>query len=152
MFIALLLLWLIFSGGVTWTGLALGVPVSALITAFAARYMGYSHKKFSAGLRQSGELAKYILYLLKEIVAANFAVMKIIYRREPPKAGLVRFTSALKTDGARVLAANSITLTPGTYTVELRDGEYVVHSLDRAFDKGIESCGFFERAQRLEEC
>ena len=44
---------------------------------------------------------------------------------------LVRFHTDLKSEASLVALANSITLTPGTYTVELENGEYVVQALDR---------------------
>ena len=81
MFIVLLLLWLIFAGSLTVTNLILGVIVSALITFFCSRFMGYSTKKFFAALKKSGQLLGYLLVLLREIVTANIAVLKMISRR-----------------------------------------------------------------------
>ena len=47
-----------------------------------------------------------------------------------PEPALVRFHTDLKTRTAQVLLANSITLTPGTITVEMKDGEYLIHCYD----------------------
>ena len=151
MFIVLLLLWLIFAGSLTVTNLILGVIVSALITFFCSRFMGYSTKKLLAALKKTGQLLGYLLVLLREIVTANIAVLKMIDRRAAPEPALVRFSSDLKSEAHRVLVANSITLTPGTYTVELEDGRYAVHALDRSFDTDIENCVFFRMARKMEE-
>lgn len=150
MFIALLVLWLIF-GGVSVTNLVLGAVVSALITLFASRFMGYSSTRMLKGLRKTGHALAYGLFLLGEIVKANLAVIRLIYQKEEPRPQLVRFNTGLKTDAARVLVANSITLTPGTITVELEGDELCVHALDRSMDVGIESCAFIKRAKELEE-
>ena len=42
----LLALWLIFSGGVTLAGLALGAAVAGLVTLFCARFLGYDSRRF----------------------------------------------------------------------------------------------------------
>ena len=81
----------------------------------------------------------------------NFLVISWIYRKKQPKPTLVRFTSTLESEALRVLVANSITLTPGTYTVKLEEKEYAVHALDDSFQPGIEYSDFFQMAKKLEE-
>lgn len=149
MFIALLILWIIF-GGASVTSLVLGAVVSALITLFAVKFMGYSSARMLAGLRKAGRAARYVLFLLKEIVEANLCVIRLIYRKKELKPQLVRFNTGLKTTAARALVANSITLTPGTITVELEGDELCVHALDSSMDLEIESCDFIKRAKELE--
>ena len=89
--------------------------------------------------------------LIKEIIKANFAVIKMImssrYELEPV---VVRFRTDLKTAPARILLANSITLTPGTITVSLEENEYVVHCLDKELAKGINNSLFVTLLKRLE--
>lgn len=150
MFIALLILWLIF-GGVSVTSLVLGVTVSALITLFAMKFMGYSSAHTLALLKKSVLILRYIIFLLKEIVEANLCVIRLVYSKREMEPLLVRFNAGLKTDPARVLVANSITLTPGTITVELDGDELLVHALDRTMDLDVESLDFIKRARRLEE-
>lgn len=149
MFIALLVLWLIF-GGLSVTSLVLGAIVSALITLFAARFMGYSSARLLGAVKKIGRAAGYLLLLLREIVLANLSVIKLIYSKKEPEPLLVRFRTGLKTDAARVLVANSITLTPGTITVGLEGDELCVHALDRSMDVGAESCTFIKKAKELE--
>ena len=50
-----------------------------------------------------------------------------------------------------MLLGNSITLTPGTYTVKLEGDEYAVHALDEYFQVDIEYSAFFKMAQKVEE-
>ena len=87
-----------------------------------------------------------------EIMKANFAVVKMImsskYEIEPV---VVKFKTNLKTRPARILLANSITLTPGTITVSLSDDEYVVHCLDKSLAQGIDSSIFVELLEKMEE-
>ncbi|MBQ9734153.1 MAG: Na+/H+ antiporter subunit E, partial [Clostridia bacterium] len=63
---------------------------------------------------------------------------------------MLRFKTGLKTDDMKVLVANSITLTPGTFTVVLEDDRYAVHALDVSFNDGQEDNVFFQMAGKLE--
>lgn len=75
-------------------------------------------------------LLRYSGWLLKEIALANWQVMRIVLDPKLPiDPGLVRFRTALETDLGVTLFANSITLTPGTITVEVAEHEFVVHAL-----------------------
>ena len=64
---------------------------------------------------------------------------------------LVRFRTDLKTDLARVILANSITLTPGTITVTLEGDEYLVHCLDKSMAEGMDDSIFVRLLHQLEE-
>ena len=151
MFIILLVLWLIFAGSVTVTNLLLGALVAGLITLLCTKFMGYDTRRFYRGFSKADEIAVYILYLLKEIVRENLDVLRFIYRKGQPKPMLVRFYGGVQHEALRVLVANSITLTPGTYTVKLEGDEYAVHALDEYFQVDIEYSAFFKMARKVEE-
>ncbi|MBQ6928370.1 MAG: Na+/H+ antiporter subunit E [Oscillospiraceae bacterium] len=151
MFVILLALWLIFAGSVTLTNLILGALVAGLITLLCTKFMGYDTRRFYRGLSKADEIAVYLAYLLKEIVRENFDVLRFIYRRGQPKPMLVRFNGGMQHEALRVLVANSITLTPGTYTVKLEGDEYAVHALDEYFQVDIEYSAFFKMARKVEE-
>ena len=151
MFLILLALWLIFSGSLTITNLILGTLVSGLITLLCTKFMGYNTKRFFGKFRKADEIAVYLVYLLKEIVRENFDVLRFIYRKGQPKPMLVRFRGGVQSEPLRVLVANSITLTPGTFTVKLEGDEYAVHALDEYFQVDIEYSTFFKMAQKVEE-
>ena len=151
MFVVLLGLFLIFAGSVTPTNLLMGAVVSGLITLFCAKFMGYSSRGFFKKLSKADEIAVYLAYLLKEIVRENFDVLRFIYRKGPPKPRLVSFHGKVQSEPLRVLVANSITLTPGTYTVRLEGDEYAVHALDEYFQVDIEYSAFFKMARKVEE-
>jgi multicomponent Na+:H+ antiporter subunit E len=151
MFVILLALWLVFAGSVTVTNLILGVLVAGLITVLCTKFMGYNTRRFYGGLKKAPAVLGYIGELLKEIVIANRDVLRQIYRKGQPESTLARFRTPLKSEGLRVLVANSITLTPGTYTVKLEGDEYAVHALDKSFQEDIENSAFFQLARKMEE-
>ena len=80
-------------------------------------------------LRQVWRFCLYIPWLLREIVAANFHVVYLVFRPGQIRPQVIRFRTRLKSDMARVAFGNSITLTPGTITLDIQDGEFHVHAL-----------------------
>ena len=71
----------------------------------------------------------YAFFLVLNIYVASVRVaVSIVTGRIEP--GIVHFRTRLKSDVARVMLANSITITPGTVTLELDDDHVIVHWLD----------------------
>ena len=60
------------------------------------------------------------------------------------------FHTKLRTDAGKVVLANSITMTPGTITVDVRDDLFLIHCLDDSFDVGQEGFDMEERVMKLE--
>lgn len=72
----------------------------------------------------------YLGWLLKEIAKANWAVTKAIMAPELNiRRHFFRVPFTQKTDVGQTIYANSITLTPGTLTVEIQDGAFYIHAL-----------------------
>jgi len=70
----------------------------------------------------------YIPYFLKELTVANLDVAyRVISPKLPINPGIVKVKTKLKSPMARLVLANSITLTPGTITVDIRDDEFYIH-------------------------
>lgn len=151
MFLLFFLIWVIFNGQLTWEIAAFGVVIAAVMYLFICRFMGYKPEMDLLLCRKFMLILQYVFVLVKEIIKANYAVMKLIlssrYEIEPV---IVKFKTDLKTTPARILLANSITLTPGTITVSLEGDEYVVHCLDKELAKGINSSIFVTLLSRLE--
>lgn len=144
MFILLLGLWILLTGSVEPGLLAAGAAVSAGLTALFPR----SRRKVS--LRGALRAAEYGAHLLGQIVLSCAQVTAMVWSGKRPKPRMVRFTPQMQDEAARVLLANSITLTPGTITVEIEQGEFRVHALDAAFAEGLSECGFVRRLEKEE--
>ena len=94
----------------------------------------------------------FLLLLLKEIIVANFAVLRLILtQKEEIQPKLVMFRTHLKTPTARAFLANVITLTPGTITVTLEKDTYTVHCLDESMSEGIENLECLKLLEELEK-
>ncbi len=88
----------------------------------------------------------YWPWLLKEIVKSGWSVSLVILDpRLPISPTLVRFRPSQKTDIGLAVHANSITLTPGTLSIEVTRGEFVVHALTRAGAEGVAAGGDMDR-------
>jgi multicomponent Na+:H+ antiporter subunit E len=87
--------------------------------------------------------ARLILYwpwLFWEIVKSNLNITKIILDPKLPiNPRLIQYRTNLGSNPAVVLLGNSITLTPGTVTIEVSSDELVIHALDDESTSGLES-------------
>ena len=146
------ILWLFFvllNGKLTWEIALLGAAVAALAFAFACAFLGWSGR---CELRLLGTAPRLLLYgadLFWEIVRANLATLRRVYSRREPDPAVVTFQTKLRPRWQRVLLANSITLTPGTITLEEAGDRLTVHCLDRA-DSELSDSAMERRIARLE--
>lgn len=152
MYLVFLLIWILFNGQLTVEIGAFGAVLAAVMYWFLCRFLDFSPQREWKTWKKAPRLLGYCVILAVEIVKANFVVIGMIfsarYEMEPV---LVRFRAPLKSGFARVLLANSITLTPGTITVSMTDGEYVVHCLDKSLAVGLDRSVFVKHLKLLEE-
>ena len=93
----------------------------------------------------------YIGWLLVEIAKCNIAVTKTILSSSMPiNQNLFDVPYTQRTDLGQVIFANSITLTPGTVTVETEDGHFLVHALSYSHDD-LEALAGMDRRVRAAE-
>jgi len=93
----------------------------------------------------------YWPWLALEILKSGWTVAKIILDpRLPISPTLVRFRPSQESAVGLVTHANSITLTPGTVTIEARHGEFLVHALTRAGSEGLAGSEMDVRVRRFE--
>ncbi len=123
--------WFLLSGHVEPLMLGLGV-VSVAVTMLLIRRMTLiDHESYP--LHLSSKMPGFLVYIVGEIVKANIDVIKRIltFRRASISPQLLEVPANLKTDLGRVIYANSITLTPGTVSVELTSEKILVHALTK---------------------
>jgi multicomponent Na+:H+ antiporter subunit E len=143
--------WLIFNGRITLEITIFGIAIAGLMFAFICKFMDYSVEKERRFYQKLPLLCKCVIVLVRDIIMANLAVCKLILtRKERIDPVIVKIRTDLKTETARVLLANSITLTPGTITVSLTDQELLVHCLDRSLAEGMTESEFAKLLEKLE--
>lgn len=151
MFLLLFAFWVLLMGAWTTEIAVVGLVVSGLVYAFSVAFMGYSPKKEWSIAKRLGRIVRYFVYLVGEIFKSAWAVIKLVWSPKlvaEPK--LTSFRTRLKTDAGKVVLANSITMTPGTITVDIRGDMFLIHCLDAGFDMGQEGFEMEERVMQVE--
>lgn len=124
-FVACLAFWLVLSGHFGALEIGLGV-MSAAAVAVTNRDLDV----LGPMLRVTPRFLAYLPWLMKEIVLANWQVMKIVLDpRLPIDPVIGRFEAPVTSALAVTTLGNSITLTPGTITLDVDGREFLVHSL-----------------------
>ena len=153
MFLFFFALWLLFNGRLGWDILGFGLVLSALVTLFAVKVCGWSDRKSRRLLKIGWQLLCYGACLVVEIVKANLAAIRVILS---PNCRLVRprifhFESHLHRGFLQTILANSITITPGTYTLGIYDSTLMVHALNGDFAEGTPESDLNHRLMAMEE-
>ncbi len=93
----------------------------------------------------------YCPWLIKEIMVAAWDVTKrILHPKLPISPTLVEFAPLQSTDIGLVIHANSITLTPGTISVEIEHGRFLVHALSSEGASSLAGSKMDQRCAALE--
>jgi multicomponent Na+:H+ antiporter subunit E len=128
--IGMAVLWLLMSGIYKPLVLFFGA-VSVLIAVWVSRRADVVDGQRPELALSPGGALHYLGWLLVEIAKANWAVTRIILSPGMPmRQHLFRTYYTQKTDFGQMIFANSITLTPGTITVEVEEKDFLVHALD----------------------
>jgi multicomponent Na+:H+ antiporter subunit E len=148
-FVLLFAVWLMWSGhsGPLLIGLGLGSTALVVWLSWRMRLIDAEAFPYHLTLRLLG----YIPWVLWQVIKTNFSVAKIILDPKLPIfSHLIFLEVKQKTALGRVIHANTITITPGTVTLDVRDGYFVVHALTReaAQEDGINNLD--DRVARLE--
>ena len=150
MAILLFLLWIIWNGRLSVEILLFGVLLTALAFLFAIKVLGYSLASERRFWRNLPLFLLYTVNLIREIFKAALAVALLaLDAKGKPDPVIVEFYSGLPTDFQNVLLANSITLTPGTYTLFQEKDHFVVHCLRREYAEGMDSSSFVELLRKV---
>jgi len=119
--------WLLLSASYDVVHVAAGAVIAGVVMWLKPAGAGSTRKvSWPAALR-------YVLWLIGRISKSGLHVSRLILDPALPiSPRLIRHKTKLTSDGELVVLGNSITLTPGTITVEVAPGELVVHAIDEA--------------------
>ena len=135
--------WLLLSGHYTILLLCLGAASCIWVTRISRRMDVADHKGHPIHL-VSPRIIPYYLWLGKEIVVSSFVVARMILSSNKKLSPAVaRFPVDGMNDMEKVIYANSITLTPGTLTLEVSNSSISVHTIQEdmleSLEKGVMS-------------
>ena len=120
-------LWLALSSKLDWPELVCAGSVCLIISLFGAHmYSKLGFPPLSPRVFLFSLI--YIIVLVWEIIKANLDVAyRVIHPKMPIKPGILVIKTSLKSDIAKMILANSITLTPGTFTLDIIDDRLLIH-------------------------
>jgi multicomponent Na+:H+ antiporter subunit E len=146
---------LVFAGGLVFWFLLSGHfggldLVYAVVASAAVAWLNRRDEALSDLLAWAPRLLAYAPWLLREIWTANLQVVRVVLDpRLPIDPVVVRVPTRYATDLARVTLANSITLTPGTVTLDVDGETLVVHAITRAGADDLLGGGMARRVGRV---
>lgn len=141
-FISLMAFWIAMSGFLDAIHLAMGVVSVAGV--MMLNYSLRQHRFFEDDMDdlsefRFGPVVYYFFWMVYQVLIAGFHVLFVISRPSLPiKPTMITFTVDLPSSHAKVILGNSITLTPGTLTVDIEGDKFTVHALDTNSYAGIE--------------
>ena len=136
LFLLLFGFWLLMSGHYTVLITSLGI-VSCLLCVYLT-IKGKFLDNETIPIYFFPRLIQYTVWLIKEILKSNIQTAKvIIMKSEEPELFSVKATQ--KTNEGKVTYANSITLTPGTVTTQIKNDIFEVHALTKDFGDDVRS-------------
>lgn len=132
-FILMLSFWVLLSGMFDAFHLTLGIVSCLLVSLFSHDLLFYGRPD-AAWLKKMCGLVVYCPWLCYQILLASIEIAYIVLHPRmfdiiDPR--LIRFRTSLKSNLARFTFAQSITLTPGTITVNMSDTEFTVYALTK---------------------
>jgi multicomponent Na+:H+ antiporter subunit E len=127
LFLLSMLFWLLITFSLDPIQLLAGAAVSLLTAALFSRYYVRSVGKFLEPARWYW-LVVYLFVFTWECIKANFEVAyRVLHPALPIRPGIVKVKMGVKSDLARTFLANSITMTPGTLSVDIIGDYLFVH-------------------------
>jgi multicomponent Na+:H+ antiporter subunit E len=127
LFILSFIFWLLLTLNLSASNLLAGAAAALITTLFFGRYFFTRVVKFIQPARYFWLLI-YLVIFTWECIKANFDVAyRVLHPAMPIKPGIVRVRMELQSQFARTMLANSITMTPGTISVDIVGDELFVH-------------------------
>jgi len=128
--IILFVVWLAFTSTLAIEEVITGIVVSLIVALFSYKFFTTTGLGIFS-LKKIMYMIQYFFVFIVALVKANFHVAKIVLSPKLPiNPGIVEFESKLKSDFAKMILANSITLTPGTFTVDIVENRFYIHWLE----------------------
>jgi len=134
--VLLFCVWLVLSANAQMANIVVGIVISFSI---ALLYTKLFAKEDKFEMINPFWFFVYLLVLAKNLITSNLQIAKRVLSKDMKLAPqIVEVKTELKSDWKKLLLANSITLTPGTLTLDIKDDLLEIHVIEfrDGFDKG----------------
>jgi multicomponent Na+:H+ antiporter subunit E len=140
----LFVIWIVLTNSLEISNIILGVILSSSISILYINM--FKHKEFE--FINPMWLSIYIFILIKNIIKANIYLTRILARKELNLTpAIVAVPTKLTSDWKKLLLANSITLTPGTLTLDIKDDILFIHIIE--YNKGDDKSFITDEFERV---
>jgi len=133
LFVTAFLVWAFLSWVPDWQDLLIGAVVAFFVALITGDFFIQRPYRLKHPLRYWHFIFSYLPRFFWEVIKANIDVAyRVLHPKLPINPGIVKVKTSLKSDTALTFLANSITLTPGTLTVDIdkKDGVLYIHWID----------------------
>jgi multicomponent Na+:H+ antiporter subunit E len=143
--------WMLLSGEFHFILISSGI-VFSLFVAYISHDLLIGKVDIRLGTKRAFRFLRYLPWLLRQLVMANLDLAyRTLHPRMPIDPQVVKFDTPLKSDIGIAILANSITLTPGTVTIEAnREGEFIAHTISKEEAEALLSGEMQSRVARIE--
>jgi len=144
-FIVIFSAWLLWSGHFDTAHIGYGILCSALVATLSTDLL------IPAPLSSRtpvviGRFLRYLPWLFYKIVVANLHMVYLVWNPSKMRPRIVHFQTNIRSDLAKTTLGNSITLTPGTVTLDVDDDTFTVHAVS---DQAAQSLATGEMEHRV---
>jgi multicomponent Na+:H+ antiporter subunit E len=130
LFVLLFLIWVMLTGSIEPVNLGVGLIMAVVFAIiFGKNSMVFGKLRFTPKMFYYSFL--YLVVFLWELIKSNVRVALLVLSPSLPiNPGIVKVRTKLKSPMGRMILANSVTLTPGTLTIDIRDDILYIHWID----------------------
>ncbi len=146
-FFVLLTFWLVLSGHYDLFHVGWGIVSAAVVTFFSVGLPSLDTGRQNR--LRFWSLVTYLPWLFLQVVLANLHVAYLVLHPNAIRPQIIRVKTRLSGDLAKTTLGNSITLTPGTITMDIQDDELIVHALSEKVARELANGQMERRVARI---
>ena len=148
--IIMFVFWIFLSGEFSFILLLTGI-ISSLLVSYISHDLLIGNGDMKLGFIRTIRFIRFLPWLLWQIVLANIDLaLRTLHPKMPINPILINIKNNLKTDLGMVILANSITLTPGTVTIDVNKNEFLVHVISEKAAQSLISGEMQARVKKIE--
>jgi multicomponent Na+:H+ antiporter subunit E len=148
-FVIMFVFWLMLSGHFDPFHLTLGLLCSALVAFASHDLLIHKMRTKKHRLTTAMRFILYLPWLIYQVFLSNIHVAYLVLNPKKINPQVIKFKTKLTSDFSMVTLANSITLTPGTITMDIIDGEFYVHAISNKVAEDLLSGDMENRVARV---
>lgn len=149
--VLLFLFWIALNGRYTFDVIVTGIIVTILASVFNYCFVGIDFKTEKKIWSKFFLIIFYLFTIVIEVVKSNVLMIRIVLSPVINiKPQLVYFNSPVRSEMAKVMLANSITLTPGSVTFKVDGDKYGVHAIDPVVGDKLDNNHLVQKIKKIE--